>query len=289
MRRKTILLLLTGCLFFVITLCLAGEPKTVTTITECALYDRPEGKDVAWVNQGYAFSVLKQEENWYLVKTSFGKITEAWIKAADVRVQGPDENDIDIDEWKDVPVLIRDKEGDVTNPNSCDVTSIKQQIDDDEAVFLLEMAVGWEELFERTKSTGSIGAIYLDVDKNRTTGFDGGIIYVRADGSEERRIDPEDPRIGTEYQIQVNTGFRMKIEQDGVSSQRPSISYQLLKWDNTKNDWQLLDHGPAFFAGPLVQVTIQRKVLILPQDNLGDILFEEWNALGDGEYTRGRM
>ncbi len=73
-------------LFFLILLFVefSYSQECIKTNKETNLYDSINGKSIVWVGKEYELEVIKKEGNWYLVKTHFGKIKQAWLKESDV-------------------------------------------------------------------------------------------------------------------------------------------------------------------------------------------------------------
>ncbi len=260
------------------------DPFYVRTNKETNLLKTKDGGKAAWVNKGYKLEVIKKEGNWYLVKVHFGKIKEAWVKVSDV--EEIIRTKIDLHKWKNIPLLIKDRTGDISSPNFCDFKSLKLNFDDKHVYFLIELAVGWRELFARVKTTGSVGAIYLDADNNKETGYDGGIIFVHRDGKEERKIKKDDPRIGADYRIQVDTGFK-SIFQKGSSkmTSEPNVIYKIYSWEQGDLNWKFLDRGEPLFEKSFIEVSVPKKILELKEGENTLLIFEEGNAFGKSRYN----
>ena len=260
------------------------NPFYARTNKETNLLKTRDGEKAAWVNKGYKLEIIKKEGNWYLVKVHFGKIKEAWVKVSDV--EEIIRTKIDLNKWKRVPFLIKDETGDISSPNFCDFKSLKLNFGDKNSYFLIELAVGWRELFARVKTTGSVGAIYLDVDNNKETGYDGGIIFVHRDGKEERKIKKDDLRIGADYKIQVDTGFK-SIFQKGSSkmTSEPNVIYKIYSWEQENLNWKYLDRGEPLFEKSFIEVSIPRKILELKEEKKTILIFQEGNAFGENRYN----
>lgn len=257
--------------------------EDVKTNKETNLYDSINGDSIVSVNKGYEFEVIKKEGNWYLVKTHFGKITQAWLKESDIEKDV--KLDIDSSLLKTGRLLIRDDTGDISNPDFCDLETLKINTDERYIYFLIKLAVGWQELFEKTKTTGSVGTIYLDTDNDKNTGYDGGIMHVNQDGTEQRKINRQDARIGADYKIRIDTGFRAAYGKSGISNMVPEVSYKLYSWNLPGIKWQYLEKEKALAEDEVIEVSIDlQDVKVEKGDNI-KLIFDETNAFGENKYN----
>jgi len=289
MRNRANLQKTTNIIFFLLIVILlfvkfSYSQEYVKTNKATNLYDAKNGKSIVWVNKGYKFGVIKKEGNWYLVRTHFGKITQAWLKEFDIEKDA--RTAINLDLFKKGRLLLKDEIGDISDPKYCDFKNLRINSDNKFIYFLIELAVGWEELFAKTRTTGSIGTIYLDVDSDRSTGYDGGITHVNRDGTEERRIREDDCRIGADYKIQIDTGFTATFQKSSSETTMiPNVGCKLYTWHRQDLDWEYLDQKEALFKENFIEVSIKRKDIELKKGQAVRLAFEEDNAFGDDKYN----
>lgn len=269
--------------------------KTIIFITILLVIAKPLYADIIYFKSGRSQEgeIVKETVDTVTIKTAIGdgeaastyprsnidKIEKAPLKKRPPKDASYMKKFIDTSEWGGVRYLIKDKTGDVSSPDLCDFKSLKARSVNGTVQFLVELAVGWEELYTRTKSTDSVGDIYLNVDKNKKTGYDGGVIFVKGDGTEERKIEKGDPRVGAEYRITINTGFRGTF-QKGSSEMigAPIVEYIVYRWDRSGLDWEIIGDGQALSKGPFIEISIPAKNIGLEKGGSVEVVFEEASA-----------
>ncbi len=183
------------------------------------------------------------------------------------------------EDWNGVPVLLADPAGDIFHKNSCDLTRVGLAVDDRNLYLLVEMAVGWHELWERRHSTDSLGALFLDLDNDPATGC----------------RDPDhypEQALGADFLIEIAAGFTQKMntttgERDKAA---PIMDVDANCWDVGRGrfvELVLPTDKTLAFEGKFIEICVplERGVPLRPGAARIRAAFKEWNSLASNEYS----